>query len=90
MAPPGKEGSPQKLDSAVLKTAVVAIGTILDATVVNVALTTLQREFEAPLTTIQWAVTGYALALATVIPWPRSSCGATQAWSVASSTSWDF
>jgi len=51
--------------------AVVVLGavmSILDTTVVNVAIPTLAQEFGTPLTTIQWVVTGYTLALATVIP----------------------
>src|SRR4051794_4839948 len=45
-----------------------AIMSILDTTVVNVAINTLARDFDTPLSTIQWIVTGYTLALATVIP----------------------
>src|SRR4051812_27010334 len=45
-----------------------AIMSILDVTVVNVAINTLAREFGTELTTIQWVATGYTLALATVIP----------------------
>ena len=45
-----------------------AVMSILDTTVVNVAINTLAREFATPLTTIQWVATGYTLALATVIP----------------------
>ena len=45
-----------------------AIMSILDMTVVNVAINTLARDFETSLSTIQWVVTGYTLALATVIP----------------------
>ncbi len=41
---------------------------ILDVTVVSVAIPTLQRDFNVELTTIQWIATGYTLALATVIP----------------------
>jgi EmrB/QacA subfamily drug resistance transporter len=41
---------------------------ILDMTVVNVALDALTTDFGAPLTTIQWVVTAYTLALAAVIP----------------------
>ncbi|MER6998890.1 DHA2 family efflux MFS transporter permease subunit [Streptomyces sp. NPDC000410] len=51
--------------------AVVVLGsfmTVLDMTIVNVALGHLSRAFDAPLSVIQWAVTGYSLALATVIP----------------------
>src|SRR5215218_8648055 len=45
-----------------------AIMSILDVTVVNVAINTLATEFDTTLPTIQWVATGYTLALATVIP----------------------
>ncbi|KAB2339689.1 DHA2 family efflux MFS transporter permease subunit [Actinomadura rudentiformis] len=45
-----------------------AIMSILDVTVVNVAINDLAKEFKTPLATIQWVATGYTLALATVIP----------------------
>jgi EmrB/QacA subfamily drug resistance transporter len=45
-----------------------AFMSILDTTVVNVAIDRLSRDFNASLTTIQWVVTGYTLALAAVIP----------------------
>ena len=45
-----------------------AIMSILDTTVVNVAIDHLAVSFRASLTTIQWVVTGYTLALAAVIP----------------------
>src|SRR5262245_9529516 len=61
-----------KLDREVLLVAMVvvlgAIMSILDVTVVNVAINTLAKEFETTLPTIQWVATGYTLALATVIP----------------------
>src|SRR4051812_34907859 len=61
-----------KLDRGVLLIASVvvlgAIMSILDVTVVNVAINTLARNFRTPLSTIQWVATGYTLALATVIP----------------------
>ena len=41
---------------------------ILDATVVNVALPTLGRDFGAGATSLQWVVTGYLLSLAVWIP----------------------
>src|SRR3954462_14191304 len=41
---------------------------ILDTTVVNVAISHLSATFDTSLETIQWIVTGYTLALATVIP----------------------
>jgi EmrB/QacA subfamily drug resistance transporter len=45
-----------------------AIMSILDTTIVNVAIDRLSIDFNASLTTIQWVVTGYTLALAAVIP----------------------
>jgi EmrB/QacA subfamily drug resistance transporter len=45
-----------------------AVMSILDTTVVNVAIDHLAVAFHATLTTIQWTITGYTLALATVIP----------------------
>jgi EmrB/QacA subfamily drug resistance transporter len=45
-----------------------AIMSILDTTVINVAIDRLAIDFDASLTTIQWVVTGYTLALAAVIP----------------------
>src|SRR4051795_7136980 len=61
-----------KLDRGLLAVAgVVVLGavmSILDTTVVNVAINTLAVDFRTDLPTIQWVVTGYTLALATVIP----------------------
>jgi EmrB/QacA subfamily drug resistance transporter len=61
-----------KLDAAVLKIAGVivlgAIMSILDITVVSVALPTFQNEFDASYARVAWTMTGYTLALATVIP----------------------
>ncbi|MCW2952849.1 MAG: family efflux transporter permease subunit [Conexibacter sp.] len=51
--------------------AVVVLGSImsiLDTTIVNVAIDSLARDFHTSLATIQWVSTGYMLALATVIP----------------------
>ncbi|MFK3985075.1 DHA2 family efflux MFS transporter permease subunit [Micromonospora sp. NPDC050397] len=64
--------APDKLDGAVLKIAGVvvlgAIMSILDITVVSVALPTFQTEFGATYAEVAWTMTGYTLALATVIP----------------------
>ena len=38
-----------------------AIMSILDTTIVNVALESLSRDLDAPLSTIQWVATGYLL-----------------------------
>ena len=75
------------LDRALWRLAsVVVLGTImsiLDTTIVNVAIETLGRELGAPLSTIQWVATGYLLALATVIPltgWAMERFGGKRAW----------
>jgi EmrB/QacA subfamily drug resistance transporter len=44
------------------------IMSILDTTIVNVALDTLGHDLHSPVSQIQWVVTGYLLSLATVIP----------------------
>src|SRR5579862_7873263 len=41
---------------------------ILDTTIVNVALETLGRDLHTTLADIQWVITGYMLSLAAVIP----------------------
>ena len=45
-----------------------AIMSILDITVVSVALQTFQHEFDATPAQVAWTMTGYTLALARVIP----------------------
>src|SRR2546430_3218695 len=66
--------------------AVVVLGTImtiLDATIVNVALPTLGRDFRTSITTIQWVPTIYLLAFASVIPltgWASERFGARRVW----------
>jgi EmrB/QacA subfamily drug resistance transporter len=45
-----------------------AVMSILDTTIVNVAIDHLAVVFDSSLTTIQWVVTGYTLSLAAVIP----------------------
>jgi EmrB/QacA subfamily drug resistance transporter len=61
-----------KIDAAVLKIASVvvlgAIMAILDITVVSVALPTFQQVFSTSYANVAWTMTGYTLALATVIP----------------------
>src|ERR1700710_1117638 len=68
---------PEQIDAAVLKVAGVvvlgAIMSILDITVVNVALPTFQHVFadsagDVSYAAVAWAAAAYTLALATVIP----------------------
>jgi EmrB/QacA subfamily drug resistance transporter len=68
---------------------VVILGTVmtvLDATVVNVALATLGRDFGTSISTIQWVTTAYWLAFACVIPvtgWAGERFGAKRVWLAA-------
>jgi MFS family permease len=81
--------APRGLDRGVIVvSAVVVIGafmSILDTTIVNVALATLSRDLHSPLDTIQWVATGYLVALAVVIPmtgWASERFGAKRLWMV--------
>src|SRR5919197_1627161 len=68
---------------------VVLIGMILavlDATIVNVAIPTLGRDFHTSVSTIQWVMTAYLLAFAAVIPltgWASERFGAKRVWIAA-------
>jgi EmrB/QacA subfamily drug resistance transporter len=60
-----------------------SIMSILDTTIVNVALNTLGRELHSSIAQIQWVVTGYLLSLAAVIPvagWVARRFGAKQVY----------
>jgi EmrB/QacA subfamily drug resistance transporter len=63
-----------------------AVMTVLDTTIMNVAIGTLGRQFGAPLSTIQWVLTGYTLALAATIPitgWAMERFGGKTMWLVS-------
>lgn len=68
----GYDVTATELDARLIRiAAVVIVGafmSILDVTIVNVAINELATEFDATLAQIQWISTGYMLALATVIP----------------------
>jgi len=65
-------GKTDRLDPAIWKIASVALlGAFmaqLDATVVNVSLSSLAQDLHSSLSTIQWVSSGYLLALALVLP----------------------
>jgi EmrB/QacA subfamily drug resistance transporter len=65
-------GPADRIDAYVWRiSAVVIVGSImsiLDTTIVNVALATLGRELHSTIAQIQWVITGYLLSLAAVIP----------------------
>ncbi|HEX9339297.1 MAG TPA: DHA2 family efflux MFS transporter permease subunit [Pseudonocardiaceae bacterium] len=81
----GRPGLPA-VSSVVVLGAFMAI---LDVTVVTVAINTLSVRFGVSLETIQWATTGYTLALATVIPltrWAASRFGTKRLYLTAIAT----
>ena len=60
-----------------------ALMSILDTTIVNIALRDISQELGSPLDSVQWIVTGYLLALATVIPlsgWISQRFDAKRVW----------
>ena len=89
---PGTEGAGSRgllagLDPHLKRLALVvvlgSIMSILDTTIVNVAIPTFARDFKAPLSTVQWVSTGYLLALAMTIPltgWAVERFGAKRMW----------
>ncbi|MEU5553923.1 DHA2 family efflux MFS transporter permease subunit [Micromonospora sp. NPDC047793] len=90
VAAPQPVPTSDKLDAAVLKVAGVvvlgAIMSILDVTVVSVALPTFQSEFDASYARVAWTMTGYTLALATVIPlsgWAADRFGTKRLYMIA-------
>jgi EmrB/QacA subfamily drug resistance transporter len=83
-------GRSDRLNREILVLAgVVILGTImtvLDLTVVNVAIPTLGSDLAASIPAIQWVLTGYMLAFATVIPltgWAAERFGAKRVWLAA-------
>ncbi|MGD0555649.1 MAG: MDR family MFS transporter [Streptosporangiaceae bacterium] len=77
----------QKLDPAVIKTALIIIvgglAVVFDTTIVTVALHTLSVKLHAPVATVQWVTTGYLLALGITVPlsaWGLKRFGGKRLW----------
>ena len=72
MGPATETDTPTRIDAHVWRIATVvilgAIMSVLDTTIVNVALDDLSRDLHSSIATIQWVITGYLLSLAAVIP----------------------
>jgi EmrB/QacA subfamily drug resistance transporter len=96
-----------KLDASIVKLAAIllvgALAPLFDTTIVNVALASLGHELHAPVSTVQWIVTGYLLSLSMMVPlsgWSMNRFGGKQVWmvsvaifligSVLSGLSWDI
>src|SRR3954452_16471159 len=84
------DDNPDRIEAIVWRiSAVVILGSImsiLDTTIVNVALATLGRELDSTIAEIQWVVTGYMLSLAAVIPvsgWAARRFGAKRVYLVS-------
>ncbi len=63
-----------------------ALTTLLDTTIVNIALDRLRRDFDATVADTQWVATAYLLAFVSVIPvsgWVSERVGARKAWLAA-------
>ena len=85
MGPPA--GARDRIEPHVWRISLVvivgAVMSILDTTIVNIALDSLSRDLHSPLSDIQWVATGYMLALAAVIPvsgWAAEKVGARRLW----------
>lgn len=59
---------PKEVLSAAWAITLGAIAPMLDSTMVNIAIDQLTKNFHTTLTIIQWAITGYVLALAIAVP----------------------
>ena len=68
MAKKEKEKLPKELTRNAWVLVVGAIAPMLDSTMVNIAIKDLQLDLHTSLNMIQWAITGYVLALAVAVP----------------------
>jgi EmrB/QacA subfamily drug resistance transporter len=83
---PRHDGLDRELVAVATVVVLGAIMSILDTTIVNVAIDALAGDLDAPLARIQWVATGYMLALATVIPlsgWAADRFGARRVFLVS-------
>jgi EmrB/QacA subfamily drug resistance transporter len=79
--------TPTDFDPALRRLVIVvilgAIMTILDTTITNVAVKSLGAQFDTPLSSVQWVLTGYTLALSMSIPltgWAITRFGPKTMW----------
>ena len=86
----GAASTTPRIDPYVWRIAIVvilgSIMSVLDTTVVNVALDPLARELQVSLDDIQWVATGYLLSLAAIIPvtgWAGKRFGARRVYLVS-------
>ncbi|RAG84125.1 MFS transporter [Streptacidiphilus pinicola] len=85
-APSVTAGAPGAVGRTVAVVVTGSMMSVLDMTIVNVALHRLSEAFDASLATVQWATTAYTLALAAVIPtaaWAMGRIGAKRTYLTA-------
>jgi EmrB/QacA subfamily drug resistance transporter len=87
MAATPAKPAPEKLDPALVRTALILVvgglAVVFDTTIVSVALHTLSVELGTPVTTIQWVSTSYLLALGITVPlsaWGLARFGGKRLW----------
>jgi EmrB/QacA subfamily drug resistance transporter len=87
MAATPAKPAPEKLDPALVKTALIIIvgglAVVFDTTIVSVALHTLSVKLDTPVSTVQWVSTGYLLALGIAVPlstWGQARFGGKRLW----------
>lgn len=87
MARTSAQAAPEKLDPALVKTALIlivgAMAVIFDTTIVSVALHTLAGKLDTSVATVQWVTTGYLLALGIAVPlstWGLARFGGKRLW----------
>jgi EmrB/QacA subfamily drug resistance transporter len=91
--PAANPAEDSKLTPRLIKLAIVvmlgALAIQLDATVISVAIEALRKQFDVPLSSLQWVGTGYLLALTMVIPiagWSAQRIGARAMWMISMGT----
>jgi len=106
-ATPEAAAEKERLDPEFIKLAVILLtGVVMvafDTTIVNVAINDLAQGLHTSVSTAQWTISGYVLALAMVVPvagWASERFGAKQVWmgalalfmlaSVLSSVAWNI
>ncbi|WP_157071209.1 DHA2 family efflux MFS transporter permease subunit [Alicyclobacillus acidiphilus] len=83
------ESTRERLDPAIVKTAIILIvgglAPLFDTTIMNVALHSLSSSLHASISTIQWIMTGYLLAMGMIIPitgWSAGRLGNKRMWMI--------
>lgn len=80
---PLPSASPKKLNFVIAALGVGAIASILDSTIVNVAVDHLASTFGTDVSSTQWVITAFLLAMAAVVPlsgWLIDRLGGRTAW----------